>query len=306
MTVDELIAYVSGRASTQHGLIHTDQVAVDDQRRLRHLAERGILERIALGTYRATAAPVTWEQGLLAGVWALGPNAVVSHRAAARLHGLERFDADDLEFTVARAQRGRTLAGRLKATVHTGTLPASDRRTVSGLPVTSPDRTICDLARVGTSMSLLESAVDSALRLRLTTIDNLIKRVNSIEGTGRWGIARLDDVLFTAGGHSYLERRFLRLVHRARLPKPQTQVVHRADGRHIARVDFLFPKHDLVVEVSGGRGHSSAADRASDAARRNGLQQLGRMVLEFTYEMVMNDEARVIVTLRLALESRKR
>ena len=156
---------------------------------------------------------------------------------------------------------------------------------MGGFAVTSPDRTIFDLARSGTAVGLLEAAVDSALRLRLTTIDVLIARLvtTAPSGSGRWGIARLDDVLFTSGGHSYLERQFIKLVRRAKLPKPQTQVVHHRDGRHVAWVDFLFVRHDLVVEVSGGRGHSSAADRARDADRRNKLQQLGRMVASPTY-----------------------
>jgi very-short-patch-repair endonuclease len=57
----------------------------------------------------------------------------------------------------------------------------------------------------------------------------------------------------------------------------------------------------VVVEVSGGRGHSSAADRAKDARRRNELQQLGRVVLEFTYEDVVERPAYVVRTLRTTL-----
>ena len=73
-----------------------------------------------------------------------------------------------------------------------------------------------------------------------------------------------------------LERQFLRLVNRSGLPMPKPQVVHARDGQFVARVDFLFPDPGVVVEVSGGRGHSSAADRAKDARRRNELQDMGR------------------------------
>lgn len=306
MNVDELITYVSLRSRDQHGLIRVDQVAADDRRRLRHLVDRGLLERAARGVYRSTSAPVTWDQSVLAGVWALGSNAVASHKAAARLHQFDGYTGPELEFTVGRGQRGRVLPESLGARVHSSVVVASDRRTVTGVPVTSPERTILDLARAGTSLRLLESAVDSALRLRLTTIDVLLARLDTMKGSARWGVARLDDVLFTSGGHSYLERRFLKLVRRVGLPMPQTQVAHRSDGRHIARVDFVFPHHDLVVEVSGGRGHSSAADRAIDATRRNGLQQLGRMVLEFTYEMVVAHESRVLAVLQVAVDARSR
>src|SRR5690606_42052459 len=104
-------------------------------------------------------------------------------------------------------------------------------------------------------------------------------------------------VLLDAGGHTALERLFLRLVRESGLPIPVPQVVHRHDGRHVARVDFLFADHDLVVEVSGGRGHSSPSERAKDARRRNELQRLGRTVLEFTYEQVTRRPDQVIATL---------
>ena len=71
-----------------------------------------------------------------------------------------------------------------------------------------------------------------------------------------------------------------------------------------AHVDFLFPTQNVVVEVSGGRGHSTASDRAKDARRRNELQQMGRTVLEFTYEDLTARERYVIDTLRTSGVSR--
>ena len=88
------------------------------------------------------------------------------------------------------------------------------------------------------------------------------------------------------------------------MPVPAPQVVHRRAGRHVARVDFLYEREGIVVEVSGGRGHSSAADRASDARRRNELQRLGRLVLEFTYEDMTTRAIYVADALRTALTTR--
>ena len=85
---------------------------------------------------------------------------------------------------------------------------------------------------------------------------------------------------------------------------PVPQAIHRHDGRHVARVDFLFAAQSLVVEVSGGRGHSSAAERAKDARRRNELQQLGRTVLEFTYEDVTQRPSYVVRALEASGVSR--
>jgi very-short-patch-repair endonuclease len=54
----------------------------------------------------------------------------------------------------------------------------------------------------------------------------------------------------------------------------------------------------LIVEVSGRRGHSSDAERAKDAQRRNELQTLGYTVLEFTYTDIKDRPDYVLATLR--------
>jgi hypothetical protein len=304
MNVDRLIAEVTTVASRQHGLIRTDQVSASEHNRLRHLARRGVIARVAKGVYRVSGAPRTWHQDLQAGVWSLGPTCVVSHRAAARLHGFDGFDLEAVEFTIDRACRGRRPAG-VPCTVHT-TIDrrAGDRVGVDGLPTTSTIRTIIDLARDGASVVELEAAVDSAIRARAATLDAILDRLARLSGPGRWGLGRLYSVLSSSGGHTVLERRFIELVQRARLPMPTPQVVHRLDGRHVARVDFAFVDHGVVVEVSGGRGHSSPRERAKDARRRNDLQRLGQLVLEFTFEQVIHDPAMVVSVLRSTLAGR--
>lgn len=302
MATDRLLSFVTETARRQGGLIRRDQIEPADQRRFRRLAERGVIEAAGRGVFRISGSPVTWLQRLTAGAWSLGPGTVVSHLAAAQLHRLEGFTDDALAYTVGRGQRGRRVNG---AQVHSlqASIPRRDRVTVEGLAVTSPARTIVDLARDGVAAKRLERAVDSALSLRLTTLDQLVARVDEVDGGLRRGVDRLVPVLLTSGGHSFLERRFLELVRRAGYPKPVTQVVHRLDGRHVGRVDFEFPQHNVIVEVSGGRGHSSAADRARDATRRNKLQHMGFIVLEFTYEMLINKPEDVIATLRASIPS---
>ena len=305
MEPELLINRVAEMARSQHGLVRLEQFPEAERGRVRHLARKGILQRVGRGVFRVSGSPTTWMQSLQAGIWALGAQAAVSHGAAARLYGCDRFEAASAELSVPRLQRGRSL-GDLAVVVHTTTSPLrGDIRHVDGLPITSPERTIVDLARSGTSPKLLEAAIDSMIRLRLTTLDHITDRIAQCQGSSRWGVAQLDALVLTSGGHSVLERRFLRLMHDAGLPTPTPQVVHRKDGRHVARVDFLFPELGLVVEVSGGRGHSSASDRAKDARRRNALQQAGRTVLEFTYEHVMGREDYVLNTLEASGVSRK-
>ncbi len=65
----------------------------------------------------------------------------------------------------------------------------------------------------------------------------------------------------TAAVRRCSRRRFLTLVRGAELPRPETQRRIRSDGRHVARVDFLYADLAIVVEVSGRLGHSNPMDR---------------------------------------------
>ena len=113
----------------------------------------------------------------------------------------------------------------------------------------------------------------------------------------------LDGLLVDAGGHTMLERDFLRLMRLGGLPKPRTQVIHRRNGTTYARVDFLFESYRVVVEVSGRKGHSSPTERQIDAQRRNELQDAGRRVFEYTYEDVSHRPDHVIETMSQRLRA---
>lgn len=98
-----------------------------------------------------------------------------------------------------------------------------------------------------------------------------------------------------------LERRFLRLVRSAGLPRPCTQVAFKGKSTRAMRVDFLYEASAVVVEVSGRVGHASDADRRKDSHRRNALQQRGFVVIEFTTADVMSDPGYVVETVRRAV-----
>ncbi len=279
---------VTALARTQHGAVASDQLDTVPARWVRDLVRRGVLARRAPGVYVVAGSVDSWEQRLQIALLALGPESWVSHEAAARLHGLDRSSVDAVELTVLRARRGR--AG--PCTVHTtGAVPLIDRVSVDGFRTLSATRTILDLARARVTPRRLEAAIDSAVRLGLTSPVALRDRLAALRGPGRWGVRLLDDLLVVSGGHSMLERRFLELCRRAGLPRPSTQVIHRHDGATFARVDFLFEPYGVVVEVSGQLGHSTPRDRARDAQRRNELQDAGRKVYEYTWTDVTSRQA---------------
>jgi len=288
---DELVAI----AKRQEGLISAAQLGSVgltewQQRRL----TAGWLTRVAPRVYAVRGVPETHRYRLRLGLLCLGERSWVSYEAAATLHALDRSTLDAVEFTVDRNRRTDVLP----FTVHTTTmLKPIDFVLVDGFRTMSATRTIIDLAHARAHIRRVEAAIDSAVRLGLSSPEVLANRLETLRGSGRWGCRLVDELIVDSGGHTMLERRFLEIVRRIGLPRPRTQVVHRKNGRHVARVDFLFDEAGVVIEVTGRLGHSTPIERARDAQRRNELQDIGRRVYEYTWEDVTERPAFVTRTL---------
>jgi very-short-patch-repair endonuclease len=104
------------------------------------------------------------------------------------------------------------------------------------------------------------------------------------------------DIVDEASTRSALERKFLRLCRRHRIPAPRVNV--RA-GNFL--VDFLWPESRLIVEVDGYEFHRDRASFEADRARDAALTSQGYRVLRFTYRQVAGDSARVAATIRKLL-----
>jgi len=279
-TID--ITALTDLAASQEGLLSAadlTEASVTAQQR-RWQLHRGWIEPAAPGVYRVAGSPTTHRQSLRAGLLSLGNRSWVSFEAAAALHGLDRSDHTAVEFTIDRDGTRRSLDWTVHRTKFVARL---DTVEVDGFRVMSATRTVLDLALARASRRRIEAAFDSAVRMGLSHPTVLAERLRTLRGSGRWGVILIDRILPDSGGHSPLERSFLRIVRDAGLPRPTLQAVQRNNaGRHVARVDFLFEEHRLVVEVTGRLGHVSDVERARDAQRRNELQDLGFTVIEYT------------------------
>jgi very-short-patch-repair endonuclease len=153
-----------------------------------------------------------------------------------------------------------------------------------GLRVTSPARTLLDLAGEGASKRQLERALDQAEIHELhLPIDPLLTRCRR-----RRGAPLLRSVLewHLAGStitESEAEEAFLAIVRRAGLPDPLPQ--RYVEGR---RRDFVWPRERIVVEVDGWRYHGSAQATERDAVRDNELGLAGWLALRFTRRRVVH------------------
>lgn len=256
--------------------------------------ELGFWVPLAPGVWRHLATEETWRLRARAVLHWLGDDAALSGASALHWWGIDPREPDDVDVLVPRERRSVRGPCRL----HTGEWRPQDLRRCDGVRLQEPGRAIVAAAAHEGRAEVLERIIDEAIRQRLLSRRSLSDRIAASGGSGHTGVRLLRTLLLDTGGESFLERRFLGLVRRAGLPRPRCQVVHRAGGTHLARVDFLFPGTDVVVEVTGRLGHVSDAERRADARRRNALQREGRVVLEFTTADVLDEREYVVATLR--------
>jgi very-short-patch-repair endonuclease len=185
-------------------------------------------------------------------------------------------------------------ARRLKGIlVHRNRLGAEDTTMHEGIPVTTPGRTLVDLADV-LSRRQLERAFDEAEYLRLDC--SSLRPVR-----GRAGYRRLLCVLErhepgSTRTRSRLEDRFLELCEANGLPRPRVNAV--IDGKE---VDFAFG--DLIVEVDGDAAHRTKRGFERDRVRDAELTVKGYRVIRVTEQRLERDGRTVAAQLRSAVTS---
>ena len=225
---------------------------------------------------------------LLAG----GERSVLSHKTAGSIHEMVASDGR-LHLTVPRTAKG--IEG---IRIHRPrTLRPDDVVVVDGLRVTSPARTLIDLADYG-KRRLLERAIDQAeyhqLHLPLGDVHDRLHR------RPRGRTLRVVIATHVAGStitDSEAEELFLAIVRRAGLPQPDPQV--RLWGR---RRDFVFREQRLIVEIDGRRAHDRTIAFERDALRDAEVVINGHRPLRFTRRAVKYDQHYVELALRSVLQ----
>jgi very-short-patch-repair endonuclease len=167
---------------------------------------------------------------------------------------------------------------------HSRKLTPADLRIHHALPVTSPPRTLLDIAANLPDRDI-ERLLDEALFVRrLATHTELLDMVNRAGShPGRTRLARL------LGAHSRSTatdsvpaERMLRLIRVAGLPNPQLEV-----PMLDYRLDFYWPALRLAVEVDAYGTHGSPG-RFEDDRRRDArlLTEMGVTVIRVTKLMI--------------------
>jgi len=239
----------------------------------------GAWQSAGRGLYRSAAVPATWEQEVLGACLLGGEGTVASHSCAAALHELDDFKREGVEVWTPRRLRNRAIR------CHTAAIPSTDMCVVAGIPATSIERTLLDLAGQLTEQRL-ELALDAALRQRKTSLARIRWRAKAAPPHGTKGIASLcrliDDRSHARQTESPLELRLLRIVRRFGLPEPEIQYRVMEGARVVGRFDFAYPLAKLIVEVDGYRWHAGNHAWQRDRQRDNDLNRLGWTILRFT------------------------
>lgn len=232
-----------------------------------------------------------------AALLAVGADARVSHRSAGAMLDLHPYAGATVHVTVA----GRRPRSRHGIRVHwTGGWDPGDVLVLGGLPVTSPTRTLLDLAGV-LDVDALERAGERAQIRGLYDREALLAalaRSPRMRGARRLREALLldEDPVFL---RSRAERLMLRLVKSAGLPRPEVNV--RVAG---AERDFVWREQRLIVEVDGWQFHGSRAAFERDRRRDATAVAAGFRVMRVTWRRMRGERPALLGDLIRALAIR--
>jgi hypothetical protein len=291
-------AEVQARAARQAGRIAWWQLiaagASPDQARVWVCNSRLIrcLPRVyALGTPVPSYEASLWEAVLYA-----GPNAMLSHRTAAHRRGYIKFPPKQVHVTTPR--KVRSLPGRVA--VH-GQRPL-ERQLLGGLPITSPEQTILDVASEGNEdlVRIALAQMDFRQELNFTAL-------LAISGRGKPGSTLLRTALEhheprLAQTNGKLEEDFFLMLERWGFqPLPQLNYPLRPD----LHIDAAWPAYRISVETDGNRAHRSPARKHDDHRREMECRRLGWSTpIRYDWSQIHNDPSAVcddlMTQLRLA------
>jgi hypothetical protein len=285
-------------ARRQHGVLSLWQL-MDlgfSPREVVSLTKRGHLHRLHRGVYAVGHTKVVKEARLAAALLAVGPDAFLSHRTAAAMHGLRALNLRRIELTVVNRQ-GRSRDGLV---VHRTLHPPAegDLRLVSGLKVSAVHRVLLELAPTETPKQL-DNLITIAVRKRSLNHERLEAALATI--ARRPGVARLKHAYAAymprADRKSDLERDFDRLLSgHPEIPEPLRNHQH-----GIWELDYYWPEQKVVLELDGRPYHVAVREIERDRFKDAKLLTEGIRTLRVTDQRFEDDPDGAIADLTTIL-----
>jgi hypothetical protein len=289
---------VAALASRQHGVVTHAQLlecglSADA---IKRRARTGRLHRLYRGVYAVGHRALSPDGRLLAAALSCGAGAVLSHRTAAHLWDLRRSSAARIDVTIPGDPGRRPRVGiRLH---RSATLHPEHVTTLRGLPVTTPSRTLFDLA-AAVPPRQLERALEEAEVQRQDVgagLAALLGAHPTRAGTRNLRAALARHHADPTLTRSDLEDNVLELCDDHGLPRPAVNV-----GILGHEVDFLWPDRRLVLEADGFAYHRTREAFERDRRRDAHLLAHGYRVVRVTHRRLTAEPAAVANVLRRVL-----
>ena len=291
-------------ATSQYGLITLPQLLQLEfgRRQIRDMVSRGRLITVRQGVYRVCGSTLSWRCRALAALLATGRDAVLSHRSAGILWGLLDRQGDSGRFEVTRSKFARLSDVR----IHRHQLNPAEHTIYLNIPVTTPARTLLDLAE-STDAADLGAICDEALRRRLVTISDLEATFARHTGSGRRRLGPMRSVLADrdAGyqpGANRWEQEMDRMWDEMGLPTSVRQFpIGTATRLYIP--DRAIVDLKIAVDWNGYEYHGLRSRFDYDSERRAELAAAGWYPLDFTSR---SSPALICRTVLAVVEERRR
>jgi very-short-patch-repair endonuclease len=294
---DRVIAALAGQ---QHGVLARGQLLAAGLT-ARHVGvrlSRGRLHEIHRGVYLVGHDVPTQHGRDMAALLACGVDAILSHRSAAALWELFPYPASAPACITVRPGRSVLRPG---ISLHRALIPHRDVRRRQGMPLTSPPRTILDLAAELGSEDLERLVAEASYR-RLASEAELRQQLQS--NRGKRGARPLRRLLEIGGGprrtRSVAEREMLRLLREAGIGGFETNA-----WIYGFEVDLLWRALDFAVEIDGYDAHSGRLAFERDRLKVATLKARGLDVMPITPRQLREDPGGVLGRLRAALRSHR-
>lgn len=302
--VDEAIAALATR---QHGVVARRQLRAIgiSGRAIEHRLAVGRLRPLFRGVYACGHEALAFSGRCVAAVLASRGSPVAgvaaSHGTAAAIWELIDPPAGWIHVTADHFR-----ATRPGIVAHRATMPDADVTHSRGIPLTTPARTLLDLAgdvRSATLRRLVKKAEFEGLVGRSALVE-VLERHPKRPGRRKLAAMVADGVLDTGRSRSELEDRFLEFCRTRGLPLPRTNQRVEAGGRSF-EVDCVWPAERVIAELDGFAAHGGRMAFEDDRARDRVLASAGWLVLRVTWAQLHTDARSLASELRAILNSRQ-
>jgi hypothetical protein len=277
----------------EHPFVGADALAAET---LNRHALRTRFRPILPGVYLpASVEPTLRQRTQAAWLWSRGNGVIAGLAASAMLGARWVDDATAVEVICANTRPPQGVRTR------NDSLLEGEVRTLSGIRVTTAERTSFDLARRG-SVGVAVARLDALLRATGCTpaeVERLAARHPRVRG-----LRQLEEVLqlVDAGAESPKETWLRLLLRRAGLPTPNTQIeVLDDNGYPVARLDMGWRDVMVAVEYDGDQHRTDRWQYVKDLRRVEMLERMGWLIVRVVNE---DSPADIVRRVRRALDSR--